>query len=188
MAMEEEEEEKAEGDIARRDGEKSPHEVRETRPTSPDIAKTAKQSNIEKKKKNRQREELRKLSWSGIPRQVRPITWKLLSIFERILFIWAIRHPASGYGINDLVTPFFVVYVFEYIEEEVENFDVSSLREESLRNIEADSFWCMSRLLDGIQDNYTFAQPGIQRKVKALEELVSRIDGEMPIDLSVCLS
>lgn len=40
--------------------------------------------------------------------------WK---IFERILFIWAIRHPASGYvqGINDLVTPFFVVYVFEYI-------------------------------------------------------------------------
>lgn len=40
-----------------------------------------------------------------------------LKIFERILFIWAIRHPASGYvqGINDLVTPFFVVYVFEYI-------------------------------------------------------------------------
>ncbi|GAA6097196.1 TBC1 domain family member 22A isoform X1 [Tachysurus ichikawai] len=38
-------------------------------------------------------------------------------IFERILFIWAIRHPASGYvqGINDLVTPFFVVYIFEYI-------------------------------------------------------------------------
>uniref|UniRef100_A0A3Q2PFS5 TBC1 domain family, member 22a n=1 Tax=Fundulus heteroclitus TaxID=8078 RepID=A0A3Q2PFS5_FUNHE len=99
-------------------------------------------------------------------------------IFERILFIWAIRHPASGYvqGINDLVTPFFVVFVFEYIEEEVENFDVSSLQEEALRNIEADSFWCMSKLLDGIQDNYTFAQPGIQRKVKALEELVSRID------------
>ncbi|KAG8005707.1 TBC1 domain family member 22A [Nibea albiflora] len=42
---------------------------------------------------------------------------KVTEIFERILFIWAIRHPASGYvqGINDLVTPFFVVYVFEYI-------------------------------------------------------------------------
>uniref|UniRef100_A0A8C1P510 Rab-GAP TBC domain-containing protein n=1 Tax=Cyprinus carpio TaxID=7962 RepID=A0A8C1P510_CYPCA len=103
---------------------------------------------------------------------------KVTEIFERILFIWAIRHPASGYvqGINDLVTPFFVVYVFEYFEEEVENFNVSSLQEEVLRNIEADSFWCMSKLLDGIQDNYTFAQPGIQRKVKALEELVSRID------------
>ncbi|XP_041330526.1 TBC1 domain family member 22A isoform X2 [Pyrgilauda ruficollis] len=126
-------------------------------------------------------DELRKLSWSGIPKRVRPIAWKLLSgylpanvdrrestlqrkrkeyfafveqyydsrndeshqdtyrqihidiprmspevlrlqpkvteIFERILFIWAIRHPASGYvqGINDLVTPFFVVFICEYI-------------------------------------------------------------------------
>ena len=29
---------------------------------------------------------------------------------ERVLYIWALRHPASGYvqGINDLVTPFFI--------------------------------------------------------------------------------
>ena len=40
-----------------------------------------------------------------------------LQIFERILYIWAIRHPASGYvqGINDLVTPFFVIFLTEYI-------------------------------------------------------------------------
>jgi len=39
-------------------------------------------------------------------------------LFERILFIWAIRHPASGYvqGINDLVTPFFVVSLSEFID------------------------------------------------------------------------
>ncbi|XP_027252006.1 TBC1 domain family member 22A isoform X4 [Cricetulus griseus] len=188
-------------------------------------------------------EELRKLSWSGIPKPVRPMTWKLLSgylpanvdrrpatlqrkqkeyfafiehyynsrndeahqdtyrqihidiprmspealilqpkvteIFERILFIWAIRHPASGYvqGINDLVTPFFVVFICEYIDQEdVDEVDVSSVPAEVLRNIEADTYWCMSKLLDGIQDNYTFAQPGIQMKVKMLEELVSRID------------
>jgi hypothetical protein len=32
---------------------------------------------------------------------------------ERILYIWSIRHPASGYvqGINDLVTPFLVVFL-----------------------------------------------------------------------------
>ena len=36
----------------------------------------------------------------------------------------------------------------------------------------------MSRLLDGIQDNYTFAQPGIQTKVNQLRELVQRIDGK----------
>lgn len=43
-------------------------------------------------------------------------------------------------------------------------------------------FWLLSELLLltrglSLQDNYTFAQPGIQKKVKALEELVSRIDG-----------
>ncbi|KAG8439880.1 hypothetical protein GDO86_005881 [Hymenochirus boettgeri] len=104
-------------------------------------------------------------------------------IFERILFIWAIRHPASGYvqGINDLVTPFFVVFLGDCMaeDEEVENVDVSSLPVEVLQNIEADSYWCMNKLLDGIQDNYTFAQPGIQKKVKMLEELISRIDDQV---------
>ncbi|KAG8002406.1 TBC1 domain family member 22B, partial [Nibea albiflora] len=153
-------------------------------------------------------EELRKHSWSGIPREVRPITWRLLSgylpankerrelvlkrkreeyfgfieqyyhsrtdehykdtyrqihidiprtnpliplfqqpavqeVFERILFIWAIRHPASGYvqGINDLVTPFFVVFLSEFVTEDVENFEVAALPLDTQRNIEADSFW-----------------------------------------------
>ncbi|ELV12515.1 TBC1 domain family member 22A [Tupaia chinensis] len=103
-------------------------------------------------------------------------------IFERILFIWAIRHPASGYvqGINDLVTPFFVVFLCEHTEEEdVAAVDVSTMPAEVLRDIEADTYWCMSKLLDGIQDNYTFAQPGIQMKVRMLEELVSRIDEQV---------
>ena len=36
---------------------------------------------------------------------------------ERILYIWAIRHPASGYvqGINDLATPFFEVFLSAYV-------------------------------------------------------------------------
>ncbi|RUS76459.1 hypothetical protein EGW08_015773 [Elysia chlorotica] len=104
-------------------------------------------------------------------------------IFERILYIWAIRHPASGYvqGINDLVTPFFVVFLSEYIENdiEVENCDLTELSQATRDVIEADSFWCMSKLLDGIQDNYTFAQPGIQMKVNALRELIKRIDAPM---------
>lgn len=45
---------------------------------------------------------------------------------------------------------------FPETEEEVENFDVSSLPEEVLQNIEADSYWCMSKLLDGIQVNWFF--------------------------------
>ncbi|XP_035676115.1 TBC1 domain family member 22B-like isoform X6 [Branchiostoma floridae] len=105
-------------------------------------------------------------------------------IYERVLFIWAIRHPASGYvqGINDLVTPFFVVFLSEYTDLDVitEDFDASqNLEEKALNSIEADCFWCLSKLLDGIQDNYTFAQPGIQLKVNALRELVKRIDAPL---------
>lgn len=56
-------------------------------------------------------------------------------------------------------------------------YDISKLDKETLSVIEADSFWCLSKLLDGIQDNYIFAQPGIQRQIAILKELVSRIDG-----------
>ena len=40
--------------------------------------------------------------------------------------------------------------------------------------VEADSYWCLCKLLDGIQDHYTYAQPGIQRTVFHLKELVRR--------------
>eukprot|EP00794_Sanderia_malayensis_P006150 gene6150-6856_t len=102
-------------------------------------------------------------------------------LFERILYIWAIRHPASGYvqGINDLVVPFFVMFLSEHIENEVETHDINTIAKDTLDSVEADTFWCLTRLLDGIQDNYTFAQPGIQMKVNALSELVKRIDAPM---------
>lgn len=191
-------------------------------------------------------EKLRSLSWKGIPTQVRPLVWKILSgylperkdrrrsvldrkrdeyfgfvrqyydnrsedsmhqetyrqihidiprmsplvplfqqptvqlIFERILYIWSIRHPASGYvqGMNDLVTPFFVVFLCEVtpLNDDVEIYEVNTIAQSELDQIEADSYWCMSKLLDGIQDNYTFAQPGIQSKVNTLKILMQRVN------------
>ncbi|XVF29467.1 hypothetical protein REPUB_Repub15cG0123900 [Reevesia pubescens] len=97
---------------------------------------------------------------------------------ERILFTWAIRHPASGYvqGINDLLTPFLVVFLSEYLEGSIDSWSISDLSSEKISNIEADCYWCLSKLLDGMQDHYTFAQPGIQRLVFKLKEVVRRID------------
>ncbi|KAL4135927.1 hypothetical protein QTP88_007505 [Uroleucon formosanum] len=191
-------------------------------------------------------EDLKKLSWSGVPVEIRPMTWRLLAgylptsterrqealdrkridyanlvkqyydtdkdevykdtyrqihidiprmstplfqqttvqeMFERILFIWAIRHPASGYvqGMNDLVTPFYVVFLQEYlpIGTNIETLDVSTISKKNRDSLEADSFWCLSKFLDGIQDNYIFAQLGIQYKVNQLKELIQRIDGTL---------
>ncbi len=125
------------------------------------------------------------------------VLMKLQSL-ERILYVWAIRHPASGYvqGINDLATPFFQVFLGAYIgvshfytgvvrvthhtvhaESDPEDFDTAMLPDNVRMAVEADTFWCLSRLLDGIQDNYIAGQPGIHRSVKRMAELVARIDG-----------
>ena len=99
---------------------------------------------------------------------------------ERILYVWAIRHPASGYvqGINDLVTPFWQVFLGSYVtDNNVESgMDPGQLPKPVLDAVEADSFWCLTKLLDGIQDNYIYAQPGIVRQVNALRDLTTRID------------
>lgn len=68
---------------------------------------------------------------------------------------------------------------------EVETFDVINLPEEQRNNIEADSYWCMSKFLDSIQVNYIFAQTGIQEKVKKLKELMERIDGKLQIEFYI---
>lgn len=63
-------------------------------------------------------------------------------------------------------------------DSDPELFDPAYLPPNVLNAVEADAFWCLSRLLDGIQDNYIHGQPGIHRGVKRIAELVARIDGE----------
>eukprot|EP00804_Cyclotella_cryptica_P028734 CCRYP_008240-RA/>CCRYP_008240-RA protein AED:0.04 eAED:0.04 QI:215/1/1/1/0.5/0.33/3/1633/491 len=102
----------------------------------------------------------------------------------RLLYIWAMRHPASSYvqGINDLATPFIAVFLAGYyngvscLDGEV----MASVTDEMMEEVEADTYWCLTNLLAGIQDHYTSDQPGMQRMVMRLEELVNRID----VDLS----
>lgn len=100
---------------------------------------------------------------------------------ERVLYCWAVRHPASGYvqGINDLLTPFYHVFLHPHISDD----DSKYIDEAVIGEVEADSFWCLTKLLDGIQDNYTHAQPGIQRQIVKLKELVARIDSQLAAHL-----
>ncbi|CAM9421519.1 unnamed protein product [Phaeothamnion confervicola] len=194
-------------------------------------------------------EQLRQLSWNGVPRRYRPMVWQLLVGYlpanrdrreealrrkrreyresvpqyfdipdgnrtsqeqdilrqilvdvprtnpevpffhqdvvqrgmERVLYIWAIRHPASGYvqGLNDLLTPLYLVFLSAYVGDGAESVDASRVDPAALEEVEADTYWCLTKLLDNIQDHYTNMQPGLQRMVLRLEDLVNRIDGEL---------
>jgi hypothetical protein len=99
-------------------------------------------------------------------------------IIERVLFIWAQRNPACGYvqGMNDLTTPIMVVLLQGASLREIEAVTVEDLSDEQLDSIEADLYWMLSKLLQDLQDHYTFSQPGIQSMVKRLDEILTRKD------------
>jgi hypothetical protein len=135
---------------------------------------------------------------------------KIQKSLERILFIWGMRHPASGYvqGINDVATPFLAVYFYgevypklfkddecacesggtpggydvDYVVQKLNEGSQEIIEAETgevMLNVEADAYWCLCKMLDGIQDHYTYAQPGIQKTLFRVGELVSRVDHEV---------
>jgi TBC1 domain family member 2 len=111
---------------------------------------------------------------------------RIQRILSRLLYIWAMRHPASSYvqGINDLATPLVSVFLSDCFEGSppvvvLDGHVMNHLSEEKLGEIEADVYWCLTNLLAGIQDHYTADQPGVQRMVGRLEELVHRIDSDL---------
>ena len=109
---------------------------------------------------------------------------RIRRILTRLLYIWAMRHPASSYvqGINDLATPLLVAFLADYFEGHdgvLDGHVMNHLSDEHLDELEADVYWCLTNLLAGIQDHYTSDQPGVQRMVLRLEELVNRIDANL---------
>lgn len=71
------------------------------------------------------------------------------------MFLSGLKNPTAGGGPYAPLSVFrpglWIFLTFCFAEEDVENFDVTNLSQDMLRSIEADSFWCMSKLLDGIQ-------------------------------------
>ncbi|CXJ04820.1 TBC domain protein, putative [Plasmodium berghei] len=104
---------------------------------------------------------------------------KIQQLSERVLFIYSVRHPACGYvqGINDLITPFLIVFLRPIIlKKEINSDDIDNVSNDELKNVESDLYFCLSKLLEQIQDNYTFGQPGIQRAIIKVKEIVKRVD------------
>ena len=64
---------------------------------------------------------------------------------------------------DDLLTPmlYLAISPFSTNEDDIMRIDVRKLDTRILSDIEADAYWCLSKLLDNIHDHYTFSQPGI---------------------------
>lgn len=58
--------------------------------------------------------------------------------------------------------------VSEILSEE----NILDLDQETFIGVEADVFWCLSKLIDDVQDNYTDMQPGVHKCLNKMRAVV----------------
>ena len=106
-------------------------------------------------------------------------TEPLRTILRRLLYIWSVRHPASGYvqGINDLCSVFLLVFMQPFCSYRVTS-EEGGLPD-NINEIEADVFWCLTIIMDSIQDYFFPQSPGIQRALSYILYIVARVDSDL---------
>jgi hypothetical protein len=104
----------------------------------------------------------------------------------RLLYIWHARHPASGYvqGMNDIITTFIAAFILDYTSLNYDTFDSNiniekDLTVDILNEIGADTYWCLTKILDGIMDNYTNSHTGLDKAITKIKEIMRKIDVEL---------
>jgi hypothetical protein len=85
---------------------------------------------------------------------------------------------------NDLLHPFFFAFLLPHCPSldvnsvlPLENLD--HISDSVLREVEADCFWCFSKLLDGLQDLYTKDQPGLYHMLDTLAIVIERVTPDL---------
>ena len=64
----------------------------------------------------------------------------------------------------------------KYAELQLE--DIRELGIEEFLAAEADSFWCLTKLIDDIQDNYIEKQPGVHKMINKMRAVIEQVDPE----------
>lgn len=74
---------------------------------------------------------------------------------SRLLYVWALRHPVVGYvqGFNDLVSVFLALFLSEELGPQWATLEPPP--PERLLALEADAFFALAKLIDGMQDVFT---------------------------------
>jgi len=64
----------------------------------------------------------------------------------------------------------------KYLELSLE--EIKSLSIDEFLAVEADAFWCLTKLVDDIQDNYTDLQPGVHKMINKMKAVIEQVDVE----------
>lgn len=157
---------------------------------------------------------------------------RIQNLMVRVLYVWSVRHPASGYvqGMNDLLAIIILVFAtcadmdaqrsaaeaasadeprlgrLSTFDSDIDDdlappaptdeslppsrrgpkrqpkaysLDASKLSAAQINEIAADTYWCLSKVLDSIYDHYTHLQPGLRRATAHVEGLLRRVDSDL---------
>lgn len=164
-------------------------------------------------------------TYPGVPLFAQECIQRLM---VKVLYVWSVRHPASGYvqGMNDLLAIFVMVFAAAAQADldpshdanrsqqcpphshpsfdsqvsgelaaasssglqcqkssQVERLDVSRLSDHTIAEIAADTYWCLTKVLDSIHDHYTHGQPGLKRTSNQVSGLLRRVDADLAAHL-----
>jgi len=102
-------------------------------------------------------------------------------LLERVLYIWTKEHQGLDYyqGLSDIAAQFIVVFLSQNTGFE-QLLDANCFTQELLEKLEVDTFWCMSRMLNSLEDHYANnLNTGIQKSMDKLKNLVRLADAQL---------
>jgi TBC1 domain family member 2 len=107
-------------------------------------------------------------------------------ILRRILYLFAKLHPDVGYvqGMNEIIVPVLLVFIMEQANPGSKSTEMilaqkrleGPLSDDQMLDLEADTYWTFSKLIERVSDIFVDSQPGMHRKLSQLENVVERVD------------
>lgn len=106
------------------------------------------------------------------------------ALMERVLFVWAMQQPDTGYvqGMNDVLLPLLFVFLadrtgVDWAGEDFSTTLIETLPVSTLNEIEADCYSCLATVLEEVLDYYIPGQPGLRH---ATDLLISELQKSNP--------
>ncbi|CAG9318057.1 unnamed protein product [Blepharisma stoltei] len=105
------------------------------------------------------------------------------NMMRRILYILAIRNPASSYvqGLNELCVPFITVFLMPnyHCDPKRLSAPIEDPSQDLLLQVEADTYWCLANIMTFMHDFFMHSTPGVQRAMIKIGDVIKRVDPQL---------